>query len=105
MATCKDHLGAHSMKRLGLGRMTGRFCWVLMTRLADALFWLLLADLTVAPVDHEMSNDEVAKICESADAKLIVHHEDGANLVQVANCCDILHGMLSKPTARRSASS
>ena len=39
-------------------------------------FGSLLADLTVVPVDHEFSTDEVQRIIEAAQAKLILHHED-----------------------------
>ena len=39
-------------------------------------FGALLADLTVVPVDHEFSMNEVSRIAQAAQAKLIVHHED-----------------------------
>lgn len=36
----------------------------------------LLADITWVPVDHEMPIDEVLRIVEAAEAKLILHHEE-----------------------------
>jgi long-chain acyl-CoA synthetase len=36
----------------------------------------ILADLTVVPVDPEMSYDEVARIVTKSQAKIIVHHEE-----------------------------
>ena len=39
-------------------------------------FGLLMADVTVVPVDHEMAADEVSRIAETAQAKMIIHHEE-----------------------------
>ncbi len=41
-------------------------------------FGALLADLTVVPVDHEFSSDEVERIAKASQAKLILHHEEWA---------------------------